>query len=98
MRDGAVVGVVRPRSLLRVRAERAQRDVGGAAGLAGADPRALVGVLLAVVRAAGVVGPAPGRVLVGHHLVPLVAECHSPAVEQAGAAGVDEVDATARTG
>ncbi len=59
------------------------------------QPGAFVGVLLAVVRTARVVGPAAGRVLVGHHLVPFVPESHGPAVELPGATGVDEADAAA---
>src|SRR5205807_4697378 len=69
---------------------------GGAASGARVEPGALIGVLLAVEAAAGVVGPAACRVLVRHLLVPLVAEGDGVAVQGAGA--VHEADAATRAG
>src|SRR5438445_13333419 len=76
--------VVAPGRLHRER-PGAERDVLRLAG-AGGDPRALVGVLLALD-----VGPAAGRELVGDRLGVLVAEDHGETIGVAGGAGVDEV-------
>src|SRR2546429_2824875 len=84
VRDVALVGVVRPGALHRVRAI-AHAHVRGRP-LAGADPGALIAILLAQQG-----GPAAGRILIGHRLGVLVAVHDGEAVEQTRGAGVDEV-------
>src|SRR5437763_9786268 len=89
VRDVALVGVVRPGALHRVRAI-AHGHVRGRP-LAGADPGALIAILLAQQG-----GPAARRILIGHRLGVLMAIHDGEAVEQTRGAGVDEVLAAAR--
>src|SRR6266513_2059894 len=87
VRDVALVGVVRPGALHRVRAI-AHAHVRGRP-LAGADPGALIAILLAQQG-----GPAAGRILIGQRLGVLVAVHDREAIEQARRAAIDEVLAT----
>src|SRR5258708_17592406 len=63
VRDIAAIGVIRPGALHRERTGGEGHQCGGA--LAGADPCALVPVLLSGERRAGVVDPSARRILVG---------------------------------
>src|SRR2546430_10256619 len=84
VRDVALVGVVRPGALHRVRAI-AHGHVRGRP-LAGADPGALIAILLAQQG-----GPAAGRVLIGQRLGVLVAVHDRDAIEQARRYAYDTV-------
>src|SRR5207253_10355560 len=85
VRDVALVGVVRPGALHRVGAVAHAHVRRGA--LTRADPRALVTVFLA----RELVGPAAGRILVGHGFGVLVTVHDREAIESSGRAAVDEI-------
>src|SRR5207244_10958050 len=85
VRDVALVGVIRPGALHRISAVAHAHVRRGA--LTRADPRALVTVFLA----RELVGPAAGRILVGHGFGVLVTVHDREAIESSGRAAVDEI-------